>query len=434
MPISESQRPPRITFAEQVKRKLESDHGGGPVASKNEKDVRALSPTRDRPERIEWDASDIAGKDGTVDRRDWERHQAAARNAAHGRKVAESIGLDPDQVSEKHLQKAGEMLSEMGRKPSEQGAKTKLGLMAQDAKTGDFKHLPPVRDYKSISQIMRDGEERALSLQEATELQTNFREFQRGFEEARQRDLLAEVQGQLKLGATHDELADPNFQPLTQPRQPVQSAQQTEPQRPAAQPQQPDPLARERQLLQRQHAEAERIAEVQRWSAAESAEAQKYHNLNGWLAQQPEMANPAALTQLQTRVSFGDAAAAQRLQELQRATIARDQAKARFAELNRGATDRRIALQNERTARDRQDYARWAARNDAQYQKALSEVLPQYATDQGQRELGAQARKTLASVGLDEQKVSRYWSELLRNEKYQNKPQPNDNETDNSNG
>jgi hypothetical protein len=233
LPVSEAERErrePRVTFAEQVKRKLERDHGGGPVASRDEAATRALSPKRPRDEVAEWDFSENASKAGTLDLRTATRALEAEHQKMHGKKVVESIGLDPDQVSEKRLRDAGEMLSSMGRKASEEGAKTKLGLTVQDPKTGEFKHLPPVRDHKSISKIMRDGEERALSLQEATELQTNWREFQRGYEEARQRELLAEVQGQIALGASPDEIADPNFQPLTQPRQPVQSAQQTEPQ------------------------------------------------------------------------------------------------------------------------------------------------------------------------------------------------------------
>jgi hypothetical protein len=48
---------------------------------------------------------------------------------------------------------------------------------------------------------------------------------------------------------------------------------------------------------------------------------------------------------------------------------------------------------------------------DKQYRETLSRELPQYATDQGRRELGAQARKTLAGVGVDEQKLNGYWNE-----------------------
>jgi hypothetical protein len=369
LPISRSQETPRPDRIKEAK--------------KNEHSLRDASRqmTRRREEeapRVEWDASDIAREDGTVDRRAWERHQTASRNADHGKKVAASIGLDPAQVSDKTRQRLGEMLSSSGRKASEE-AKTRIGLTAQDPVTGEIRQRRPIEGRYTAARAMQEGGE--TSLRGITEEQANFREYQQGLEEARQQNLLAEVRGQLALGATPDQIADPDFVPLERPVQPVQAGQ---PVQPSAQPQQPrpaqpDPLARERQLLQRQHAEAKRIAEVSNWSAAESAEAQRYHSLNTWLRQQPEN-DAAALANLQSRVSFGDAAAAQRLQELKNAVNARAQAQARFAELNRGATDRRIALQNERTAQERKDYAKWAAQNDEGYQKALPEVLPQHAS------------------------------------------------------
>jgi hypothetical protein len=110
LPISRSQETPRPDrLAEAKKNELSLKDASAQMTRRRREDEAS----------VVWDAAAVAREDGSVDRREWEQHQAAARNAAHGKKVAESIGLDPDQVSEKRLRDAGEMLSSMGRKASE---------------------------------------------------------------------------------------------------------------------------------------------------------------------------------------------------------------------------------------------------------------------------------------------------------------------------
>lgn len=404
VPISESQREPRIPFGERINRKLEREGRGPPVSHKDEKAVRGLTGDLRKPKApIEPDLSPRS--DGSTDLRTASRASSAEHAKAHSKNVLDYMGVDHDQLSDQAKQRIGEDLNEAGRKPGE-GKKTKIGLMVQDPVTGELRHLPPVRDHKSIKTTMLEGNEPALSLQGATERQANWREFQQGWEEAAQRSLLAEVQGQLQLGATPEQIADPDFVGLERP---VQPSQPVEPQRAQPQRQTPDPLAQERQLLARQHAEAKRIAETAKWSAAESDAARTYHTANTWLAQQPEN-NAANLANLKNRAAYGDAAAVQRLQVLQDAVTVRNQAQARFQELNRGATDRRIALQNDQAARDRADYKRWAAQNDQRYQEILPTAVPQYANAEGRKQLSAQALKTLKAAGLDDQGIEAHWA------------------------
>jgi hypothetical protein len=399
VPVSEAQREeraPRVPFSERVNRKLAREHGGEGISSKDESALRALSPKRRPNETVEIDFSDQTDKAGTISLKDATKGLSALHMQEMGRRAGDLVGMH--ELDDETAQKAGQMVADMGRFPSEAGPKVRMGTIIE---TPDgWKAQQHFRDGMSVREQMADAGEKPLSVRRAAEALTRFREVR---ESALQADLTAAAEQ-----AEAQRMQQSGQQPsATQ----TQSAPSSPPQKPAAQPQRPDPLEQEKAQLQRERALAQQHAEYARLSAEERKALESVRAFDDWAVKVPELSDNAAWASLVTRAQHGDRGAIERLQKYQQARQNRDAWERHFRTANESRVNHQIALEKQAQQQNAHALAQWGDQQNKVFDSWLENNHPHYATETGKRQLKDTVRQMIRErTGWDDARIGAEWN------------------------
>jgi hypothetical protein len=406
VPISEAQREeraPRVPFSERVKKKLERDHGGGPVSVKDEAAVRGLSPDREEPKIRRITAAKLARKDGTVKLGEVQAAHSALHMRDLGYRVGELAGVTRGEMGDDAAQSWGEAVAENGRKPSEEAPKVKMGAVIEGP-DGQWKSLPHLRDGMSVKEQMLDGDEKPLSVRRAAEALSLFRAVRESAMEASVEDAKAQTEAARAQAQ----------QPSAASAAPAESAPPLEPQKPALDP----AVEAERQQLQLERAWSQQRAEYARLSAEERRAVDAIARIDAAAAKDRVLQDPNLLAQSVERARRGDVREQKRQQSYQKAFQARQSWEKYFETHNTQRVSQEIKItqmqedaQAQQRAAQAQQHRAWKEQQDSAFDQWVQNEHPQYATADGKRQLTAIVREHLAEKGLNRQQVDALWAQ-----------------------
>jgi hypothetical protein len=413
VPISESQREqrePRVPFSERVRRKLERDHGGGPVASKDEDAVRSLSPDREEPKIRRITAAKLAHKDGTVKLGEVQAAHSALHMRDMGHHAGSLVGIRPDQMSDEQAQETGEWVAQHGRKPSEEAPKVKMGLVTEgpDGAWKSLSHFKEGKGSGGIRQQMKARGETEETVGSSAEALARFRAVRESALEA-----------DLEAGRAQTEAARPTPE-VGREIDALAAASDAEVQRqqPARQTQIDPAMETERQQLQLERAWSQQRAEYARLSAEERRAVDAIARIDAAAAKDRVLQDRNLLAQSVERARRGDVREQKRQQSYQKAFQARQSWEKHFETHNVQRVSQEIKLtQMQQAAQAQEHEARkeqhraWKAQQDTAFDQWVQNEHPQYATADGKRQLTAIVREHLAEKGLNRQQVDALWAQ-----------------------